>query len=100
MPITFIITAKRVNLETDWFIESSEFTDYINRTYIETGKCLQWRAQNVSDDQLTMTLTSIWINREAVLECTSDYRVNVNQMDLVAYSWNRGTVVTIEDPSL
>jgi hypothetical protein len=100
MPITFIITAKRANLETDWFTESSEFTDYINKTYIETGKCLQWRAQDVSDDQLTMTLTSIWTNRETLLECTNDYRVIYNQMDLTEYSRNRGTVVTIEDPSL
>ena len=95
MSIKFIITAKRENLETSWYTEPTEFTDYINKTYIETGKCLQWRAQDVSDDQLTMTLTSIWINQEAVLECTSDYKVIVNQMDLVAYSWDRGTVVTI-----
>jgi hypothetical protein len=100
MPITFIITAKRKNLETDWFTEPTEFTNYINTTYIETEKCLQWREQHVSEDQYTMTLTSIWVNRESFLEGMSDLRLISNQMNLEDYSRNRNIEVTNNSQSL
>jgi len=85
MSVTFITTAKRKDLDFDWFEESAEFTEYVTEKYVKTGKCLQWRKPEVSDDQRTLTLTSIWIDIESALNATTDPYVRSNRAEMTRY---------------
>ena len=85
MSATFITTFKRKDLDFDWFKESEEFKNYITTKYINTGLCLQWRKQEVSEDQHTMTATSIWVDRESAVQATNDTYVRSNRIEMTRY---------------
>lgn len=53
----------RNNVETPWYTSSQAAEDYIEKTYVETGHRLT-REKSISDDGLTLSITSTWTDRD------------------------------------
>ena len=65
--ITNLIST-RLSLDTPFLPDSmtvglTEYNNYIKETYVDTGKILS-RSQKLSEDQLTRTVITIWVNDE------------------------------------
>jgi hypothetical protein len=53
----------RPHTEVDFYQPRQEFLDFINETYIKTGKCIKFREASYKDaNQLVLELTSEWID--------------------------------------
>lgn len=63
----------RPSIDVEFYQDSEEFTQYMITTYVETGKCLQWRKQTFLDsEQLKMEIESIWLNDTCYQEADND----------------------------
>lgn len=75
MPITLIKEQTRPSVEIPFFFEanlaSKEYTEYLKEKYIDTNKLLKTE-RTMSEDRLTMHLTTVWESKEALIEYVSD----------------------------
>lgn len=63
----------RPSTDVEFYQDSEEFTQYMVSTYVDTGKCLQFRKQTFLDDaQLKLQIESIWLNDTYYQEADND----------------------------
>ena len=71
-------------LPEDWVDGLKEYNSYIKATYIDTGKILS-RNQTISEDGLTRTVVTVWVNDEERLKYLEDPIAAKRLADIVEY---------------
>ena len=71
-------------LPEDWVDGLQEYNSYIKATYIDTGKILS-RKQTISEDGLTRTVVTVWVNDEERLKYLEDPIASKRLADVVSY---------------
>ena len=71
MSITKTRTFTRPNTNVQWFNNTQETKDYIQRTYVDTGKRVA-RHVKLTNNDLTMVITTVWRDQAALDEWQSD----------------------------
>jgi hypothetical protein len=85
MPAKFYRVFIRPSLEIVFPTDPAEFTQYINDTYISTGKCAEHRTVSYSEDNLTKTYTSVWNDAAAFDLALTDPKYIENRDFLIQY---------------
>ena len=83
LKLTYIAT--RPNLATPFFPYPADVTDYVNKTYVDTGIC-EKVSQTVSEDGLTMTTVRIWQSAEDNDEAANDPAIKPTRLAQINYN--------------
>lgn len=95
--IKFTRTTYRDNLNVPLYEDGEEFTEYMIKTYVETGKCLEWRSV-VHNENLSM-VTSIWTSEEALQEAFADQKLKDNYNEMKLY-YDQNEIIYFEGTEL
>ena len=96
MPTKFYKSFVRPNTSVNFPEEDTDFTQKITDLYVSTGKCLDYRKESYSDDNLTKTIVSTWVDETVFLEALSDpiwdennlkTLLKVIEYDITVFSW-------------
>lgn len=71
MSITKTRTFIRPNTNVPWFEQTQEKLEYIQRTYVDSGKRVA-RHVKLTNNDLTMVVTTVWRDQAALDEWNSD----------------------------
>lgn len=76
MIMHFRKTFTRPSSSVPFYADAAEFTQYITATYVDTGKCMSWRA--VTDSPTTRVTESIWVSQEDINSALLDAKIIAN----------------------
>jgi hypothetical protein len=91
-------TWTRPNTSVKFHKSDSEFSAYIKETYIDTGKRLS-KDKILSEDKLTLTLVTTWVDQAAHDEFVNDARVHADVVSRKSYNTANGIQNTNTEPA-
>jgi quinol monooxygenase YgiN len=98
MSVTFIRILSRPNTDVEFRLGSEKLNQHVKETYIDTGKCLQWRAMEyLDDDKLEIMLTSLWRDQESVDELLNDPVFEEDVFETMVYNFENEIITKLAD---
>jgi hypothetical protein len=91
MSIVFKKRLFREDNSIDFYKSSAEFEEYVNRTYINTGKIISWRNEEYLDDTAqTVEYETIYKDKESFNEALADPTFTADAATLTEYCFLNG----------
>lgn len=92
-PLKVITITRRENQEQSWYESTPEFTEYFNRTYVETGKVLL-RKVRVTPNGLVKKKIVVWQNLAEQKTYLNDPVVIAEQQRQALFAENNNLRIT------
>lgn len=90
--MNFIRIVERINESTTLYQDEEILLNYVNNTYITTGKCLKWR-EKIELSTNTFLIVSTWMNNDCLKEALIDPVINDHFIKMKEYNQNNNIVI-------